>query len=150
MLALKGDSSRPSTTLRTGMVVSLSVLASVPALGRLARCCGVVGKPGGDLGERAADAAGGEEARGGVVGASGGGLAAAGAGDICAGLGGPGVTASVAGGLGGAALCTGGLGEVSGEGARSSSSSSTMTMVSWEARCCSSLTLATQWVSRVL
>ena len=66
MLALKGDSSSPSTTLRTGMV--LLVPASVAVLGRLALCCGVVGNPGGDLGDRAA-AGGAAEARGGVQGA---------------------------------------------------------------------------------
>ena len=65
MLALKGDSSSPSTTLRTGMVIS--VPASVALLGRVALCCGVAGNPGGDLGDCAA-AGGAAEACGGVQG----------------------------------------------------------------------------------
>ena len=134
MLALKGESSSPSTTLRTGMFVS--VPASVAVLGRLALCCGVAGKPGGDLGDRAA-AGGAAEARGGVQGA-----VADGAELVVA----MGEAALDVGGPEGAAFLTGGGGAVKD---MLPTSSSPMMMVSWEPRCFWSPALATQWVSKV-
>ena len=144
MLALKGDSSSPSTTLRTGMV--LSVPASVAVLGRLARCCGVVGKPGGERGDGAAALGEAAEALGGVLGASSG--CAAALGEAAEALGASGGGAVLAGG--GVGLAAVGPGGASVDWGQFLSSSSTMAMTSSETRCCCSLALATQWVSRVL
>ena len=146
MLALKGDSSSPSTTLRTGMVIS--VPASVAVLGRLARCCGVAGNPGGDLGDRAA-AGGAAEARGGVQGAVADGAELVVAmGEAALDVGGSG-GAALAVEVGSAAFLTGGGGADDDTLLWLPPLSSPMTIVSWVPRCCWSPALATQWVSRV-
>ena len=110
MLALKGESSSPSTTLRTGMV--LSVLASEEMLGglALARCWGVEGNPGGDFGDRTA-AGGATETRGGVQGAvaDGAELAVVAVGEAALDVGGS-EGAALDVGVGGAAFLTGGGG----------------------------------------
>ena len=149
MLALKGDSSRPSTTLRTGMV--LSYLASVELLGGLALawCCGVAGNPGGDLGDRAA-AGGAAEARGGVQGAVADGAELVVAmGEAALDVGGSG-GAALDVGAGGAAFLTGGGGADDDTLLWLPPPSSPMTIVSWVPRCCWSPALATQWVSSVV
>ena len=149
MLALKGDSSTPSTTLRTG--IRASVPASVAVLGRLTLCCGVAGNPGGDLGDRAA-AGGAAEARGGVQGAVG---AVADGAELVVAMG---EAALDVGGSGGAALAVevGSAAFLTGGGGADDDTllwlpplSSPMTIVSWEPRCCWSPALATQWVSSV-
>ena len=147
MLALKGDSSTPSTTLRTG--IRASVPASVAVLGRLALCCGVAGNPGGDLGDCAA-AGGAAEARGVVqgVGADGAEPVVA-VGEAAPAVGGSGV-AALAVGAGGAAFLTGGGGADDETLPWLPPPSSPMMMVSWVPRCCWSPALATQWVSSVV
>ena len=134
-------------TLRTGMLVS--VPASVAVLGRLALCCGVAGKPGGDLGDRAA-AGGAAEARGGVQGAvaDGAELVVAMA-EAALDVGGS-EGAAHAVEVGSAAFLTGGGGADDDTLLWLPPPSSPMTIVSWVPRCCWSPALATQWVSSVV